>query len=33
LRDFRFDRMDRVFLDGVADYPVVALQATGSRVQ
>ncbi|MDE2053958.1 MAG: DUF3473 domain-containing protein [Xanthomonadaceae bacterium] len=33
LRDFRFDRMDRVFLDGHADYPVVALQATGSRVQ
>lgn len=32
LRDFRFDRMDRVFLDGHADYPVVALQATGSRV-
>jgi polysaccharide deacetylase family protein (PEP-CTERM system associated) len=31
LRDFRFDRMDRVFLDGHADYPVVALQATGSR--
>lgn len=33
LRDFRFDRMDRVFLDGHADYPVVALQATGPRVQ
>ncbi|TAN02994.1 MAG: DUF3473 domain-containing protein [Rhodanobacteraceae bacterium] len=32
LRDFRFDRMDRVFLDGHADYPVVELQATGSRV-
>jgi polysaccharide deacetylase family protein (PEP-CTERM system associated) len=27
--DFRFDRMDRVFLaDAYADYPVVALQAT-----
>jgi polysaccharide deacetylase family protein (PEP-CTERM system associated) len=27
VRDFRFDRMDRVFLDGThADYPVVALQ-------
>jgi polysaccharide deacetylase family protein (PEP-CTERM system associated) len=32
LGDFSFDRMDRVFLDGHADYPVVALQATGSRV-
>jgi hypothetical protein len=27
--DFRFDRMDRVFLaDAPADYPVVTLQAT-----
>jgi polysaccharide deacetylase family protein (PEP-CTERM system associated) len=27
VRDFRFDRMDRVFLDGThVDYPVVALQ-------
>ncbi|TAM99725.1 MAG: DUF3473 domain-containing protein [Rhodanobacteraceae bacterium] len=33
LRDFRFDRMDRVFLDGGHDgYPVVALQSTGSYV-
>jgi len=33
LRDFRFDRMDRVFLDsGHADYPVVDLESTGSRV-
>jgi polysaccharide deacetylase family protein (PEP-CTERM system associated) len=32
MRDFRFDRMDRVFLaDGHADYPVVALQADGQR--
>ena len=33
LRDFRFDRMDRVFLDGHAKYPVVELQATRSRGQ
>jgi len=33
LRDFRFDRMDRVFLDsGHADYPVVDLESAGSRV-
>jgi hypothetical protein len=31
LRDFQFDRMDRVFLDGSADYPVVPLEAAGSR--
>ena len=32
LRDFRFDRMDRVFLDPAhADYPVVALQAADAR--
>lgn len=32
MRDFRFDRMDRVFLaDGHADYPVVALQPVELR--
>jgi polysaccharide deacetylase family protein (PEP-CTERM system associated) len=32
MRDFRFDRMDRVFLaDGHDDYPVVALQTTEIR--
>jgi polysaccharide deacetylase family protein (PEP-CTERM system associated) len=32
MRDFRFDRMDRVFLaDGHADYPVVALQPVEPR--
>lgn len=34
LHDFRFDRMDRVFLDAGHDgYPVVALRAAGSGVQ
>lgn len=33
LRDFRFDRMDRVFLDGRSDYPVVDLAAPGFHVQ
>ena len=34
LRDFRFDRMDRVFpLDAGAEYPVVALAAAGTGAQ
>jgi len=34
LRDFRFDRMDRVFpVDAGAEYPVVALAAAGSGAQ
>ncbi|HEX5352526.1 MAG TPA: XrtA system polysaccharide deacetylase [Rhodanobacteraceae bacterium] len=34
MRDFRFDRMDRVFLaDGQADYPVVMLHAAVPSVQ
>jgi polysaccharide deacetylase family protein (PEP-CTERM system associated) len=34
MRDFRFDRMDRVFLaPGHAGYPVVALRAAGPSVQ
>ncbi|MEO8748387.1 MAG: XrtA system polysaccharide deacetylase [Rhodanobacter sp.] len=34
MRDFRFDRMDRVFLDSAhAEYPVVALQSVASRAR